>query len=151
MNREKEIAVSFAQWLEKYYWKKYDNLDRWINEMYGKAYKGQPPLTTEELWDKFTQSEEYQSLPKEDTMKTKEELADELCEYCPLDKKEVYSVPGGYKAGCEGSHCDIAYENYLKSLPKEGRNEQEPCGDCENYAEYCGGIKYCSVCGTKLS
>ena len=25
-----------------------------------------------------------------------------------------------------------------------------PCGDCENYAEYDGGLKYCSVCGTKL-
>ena len=31
------------------------------------------------------------------------------------------------------------------------RSEQLPCGDCENYAEYDGGIKYCSVCGTKLS
>ena len=31
------------------------------------------------------------------------------------------------------------------------RSEQSPCGDCENYAEYDGGIKYCSVCGTKLS
>lgn len=32
-----------------------------------------------------------------------------------------------------------------------GRSEQLPCGDCENYAEYDGGVKYCSVCGTKLS
>lgn len=32
-----------------------------------------------------------------------------------------------------------------------GQSEQLPCGDCENYAEYDGGIKYCSVCGTKLS
>jgi hypothetical protein len=31
------------------------------------------------------------------------------------------------------------------------RSEQLPCGDCNNYAEYDGGIKYCSVCGTKLS
>lgn len=27
----------------------------------------------------------------------------------------------------------------------------KPCGDCENYAEYDGGIKYCTVCKTKLS
>jgi hypothetical protein len=32
-----------------------------------------------------------------------------------------------------------------------GRSGQLPCGDCNNYAEYDGGIKYCSVCGTKLS
>ena len=31
------------------------------------------------------------------------------------------------------------------------RSEQLPCGDCDNYAECDGGIKYCSVCGTKLS
>ena len=31
------------------------------------------------------------------------------------------------------------------------RSEQLPCGDCDNYAEYDGCIKYCSVCGTKLS
>jgi NADH pyrophosphatase NudC (nudix superfamily) len=31
------------------------------------------------------------------------------------------------------------------------QSEQLVCGDCDNYAEYDGGIKYCSVCGTKLS
>lgn len=31
-----------------------------------------------------------------------------------------------------------------------GRSEQLPCCDCENFAEYDNGIKYCSVCGTKL-
>ena len=44
----------------------------------------------------------------------KEELGDELCEYCPLPKNQrgVYSVPGGFAAGCEGSKCDLAYETY---------------------------------------
>ena len=32
-----------------------------------------------------------------------------------------------------------------------GRSEQLPCGDCENYAEWDNGIRWCSVCGTKLS
>lgn len=37
---------------------------------------------------------------------------EKLCNYCPLDKKGVYGVDGGYKAGCEGSRCDDARENY---------------------------------------
>ena len=45
--------------------------------------------------------------------KTIDQLGDELCNYCTLEKKKVYGVPGGYVAGCEGSRCDDAYENYL--------------------------------------
>ena len=40
------------------------------------------------------------------------ELGDDLCKYCPLEKKGVYVVAGGPFAGCEGSRCDEAYENY---------------------------------------
>jgi len=43
-------------------------------------------------------------------------LGGELCEYCPLDKKGVYSTPSGISAGCEGSHCDRAYDIYLEHL-----------------------------------
>jgi len=32
-----------------------------------------------------------------------------------------------------------------------GQSEQLPCGDCENYAEWDNSIRWCSVCGTKLS
>lgn len=46
-------------------------------------------------------------------IKTKDNLGDELCKYCPLEKKGVYGVDGGFVAGCEGSRCDSAYENYL--------------------------------------
>ena len=46
-------------------------------------------------------------------------LGDHLCDFCPLEKKCVYSVPGGYAAGCEGSKCsealDIAIANNFKS------------------------------------
>jgi len=52
----------------------------------------------------------------------KEELEDLLCEYCPLEKKGVFSVPGGFVAGCEGSRCDDAYENYLESRQNERTN-----------------------------
>ena len=40
-----------------------------------------------------------------------DKLGDELCKYCPLEKKGVYSVPGGFVAGCEGSRCEYAAEN----------------------------------------
>lgn len=52
--------------------------------------------------------------------KTKEELEDKLCDYCPLEKKNVYSTPGGSTAGCEGSCCDDAYDAYLDEC--EGDN-----------------------------
>ena len=46
----------------------------------------------------------------------------------------------------------IMHELELLSIPAVvGRSEQLPCGDCENYAEWDNGIKWCSVCGTKLS
>ena len=47
-------------------------------------------------------------------MQKAEELGDELCKWCPLDKKGVYHVPGGFMAGCEGSRCKEAYEAYLE-------------------------------------
>lgn len=43
---------------------------------------------------------------------SKEELGEKLCQFCPRG----YGVPGGYMAGCEGSRCGEAYENYLESL-----------------------------------
>ena len=51
---------------------------------------------------------------------SKEDLGDNLCDYCPLEKKGVYGVPGGFVAGCEGSRCDDAYDNYLEHFkPKQ--------------------------------
>lgn len=43
-------------------------------------------------------------------------IGDELCEYCPLDKDKrgVFSTTGGMSSGCEGSHCDVAIEEYLE-------------------------------------
>ena len=49
-------------------------------------------------------------------LKTQEELEEDLCEYCPLEKKGVYSTPGGKSIGCEGSHCDEAYSLYLEYI-----------------------------------
>jgi hypothetical protein len=49
-------------------------------------------------------------------IKSKENLAEDLCKYCPLEKKGVYSMSGGFVAGCEGSRCDDAYENYLSEF-----------------------------------
>ena len=44
----------------------------------------------------------------------KDDMGDDLCKYCSLEKKGVYGVDGGYMAGCEGSRCDDSYENYLE-------------------------------------
>lgn len=47
-------------------------------------------------------------------MKSKDELGEELCDYCPRqeNQKGVYSTPGGSCVGCEGCECDTAYEIY---------------------------------------
>lgn len=46
-------------------------------------------------------------------MKERHEIEDELCEFCTLEKKGIYGVPGGFVAGCEGSGCDNAYDAYV--------------------------------------
>lgn len=46
-------------------------------------------------------------------MKTKEQLGDSLCNYCTIERKGAYNNNGGSVAGCEGSDCDNAYDNYL--------------------------------------
>lgn len=45
-----------------------------------------------------------------------DELGEKLCKYCPLEDehKGIRSTPGGMTAGCEGSHCKEAYENYIE-------------------------------------
>lgn len=48
--------------------------------------------------------------------KEPEKLGDELCDWCPLEKKGAYSTPGGFMAGCEGSCCKEAYDNYIGDL-----------------------------------
>ncbi|GAH06133.1 unnamed protein product [marine sediment metagenome] len=54
---------------------------------------------------------------------TKDELADKLCDYCHLEHKGVYSLPGGFAAGCEGSGCDNAYDAYLEECEGETLNK----------------------------
>jgi hypothetical protein len=55
--------------------------------------------------------------------KSKKELEDEICQFCPLENKGVCSVPGGFVAGCEGSRCEEAYENYLETLENENHEQ----------------------------
>jgi hypothetical protein len=54
-------------------------------------------------------------------IKTLQELGEELCKYCPLPKEcqGAYSSPGGLVIGCEGSHCDKAYEIYLDVMASD--------------------------------
>ena len=48
-----------------------------------------------------------------------DELGDELCEHCPLEKKGSYHTPNSLSAGCEGSSCNEAYEIYLEECASE--------------------------------
>lgn len=48
-----------------------------------------------------------------------EELGDDLCKYCPLEKKGAYYTPGCLSVGCEGVCCDTAYGNYLEECASE--------------------------------
>jgi hypothetical protein len=47
--------------------------------------------------------------------KTKEELGDELCNYCDAENTR----PTQFHSGCEGSWCDRAYENYIDEFEAE--------------------------------
>ena len=49
------------------------------------------------------------------------EIPENLCDYCPREEnaRGVYSVPGGFSAGCEGTNCKDAYENYLEEAPQD--------------------------------
>ena len=58
-------------------------------------------------------------------IKEQSELEEELCKWCPREEevRGVYSLPGGFAAGCEGSNCEEAYEAYLEECAAE--NEEE--------------------------
>lgn len=58
-------------------------------------------------------------------VKKKDELGDELCNYCPLDQKGIYGTPGGITAGCEGIKCGEAYEIYMEEL--EDTHQEDKC------------------------
>ena len=49
---------------------------------------------------------------------SKEDLGDDLCEYCPLeeDQKGSHQYPNGIVVMCEGSHCEAAYDNYVEGF-----------------------------------
>jgi len=60
--------------------------------------------------------ERLQDMPFDDCIK--EGIGNDLCDFCPLEKKGVYNVPGpgGCIAGCEGSHCDVAEDTLIQSF-----------------------------------
>jgi hypothetical protein len=53
----------------------------------------------------------------------KEDMDEELCNYCPLPEgSNKMCCYGGLPFSCEGSRCDEAYEAYLES---EDDDEEE--------------------------
>ena len=79
--------------------------------------------------------------PSESEPINQSELGDDLCKYCNRDenKKGVYGVDGCYCAGCEGSDCDSAYENYLDHFDSEpiGRTDEELVQKIEEIIRSC--------------
>lgn len=61
---------------------------------------------------RLTNAEYYSEKQQEKLLQT---MGDKLCYYCPLDetKKGVHGTPNG-PAGCEGSHCEEAFEIFLE-------------------------------------
>ena len=55
---------------------------------------------------------------KED-IKSKEELEEELCSYCPYTEYGQTEVNTGPHNLCEGCMCDDAYENYKESWERD--------------------------------
>jgi len=56
-----------------------------------------------------------------ETIKSKEELGEELCDYCPLPEelKGVHNYGGLPTMCCDNGPCDEAYENYLEELKED--------------------------------
>lgn len=53
-------------------------------------------------------------------MKSKEDLGEELCNYCPLEEYEkgTQGIPSGYTS-CEGCRCEEAYQIYLEEIESD--------------------------------
>lgn len=56
-------------------------------------------------------------------IKTKEELEEELCSYCPYTEYGQTEVNTGPHNLCEGCRCDDAYENYKESWERDNGDE----------------------------
>ena len=52
-------------------------------------------------------------------IREKEEMGDDLCEYCPLENGGVYLRGDGNSIGCEGSRCDDAYDLYVELMHEQ--------------------------------
>lgn len=53
--------------------------------------------------------------------KTKDELGENLCDYCHVDKED--RLPRNqFNVGCECMYCDSAYDNYLDEEEKTDEN-----------------------------
>jgi len=56
-------------------------------------------------------------------IKSKEDLEEELCSYCPCTEYGQAKVNTGPHNMCEGFRCDDAYENYKESWERDNGDE----------------------------
>lgn len=55
---------------------------------------------------------------------TKEELAEDLCRYCPCTEFGFQRINTGPWNMCEGGYCDDAYANYLEERDDDDEIEE---------------------------
>lgn len=83
----------------------------------------------------------------------KNELLYDKCKYRISGKQpEIEQSKKSDIELCRQDHDEEIVSIQSKTRPEqsEATEGKKPCGDCENYAEYDGALRYCSICGTKL-
>ena len=78
----------------------------------------------------------------------KDKIVEEIRKWCVLMSLKVDLEEMEFLADRIMEQLEPEGEDALYSAGEDDGNES--CGDCENYAEYDGGILYCSVCGSKV-
>ncbi|ADL53243.1 hypothetical protein [Clostridium cellulovorans] len=51
--------------------------------------------------------------------KSKDELDEELCNYCPLTDYGLTKINNAPYNQCEGIRCDLTYKEYLENFEEE--------------------------------
>ena len=79
----------------------------------------------------------------------KEQLGDELCEFCPWRKGEIDHT---FDSLCEGSYCDDAFDNFLDETKVISMMKNNHCSECKYYWCYPHTTQmYCYKLGKRIT
>jgi hypothetical protein len=124
----------------------------WLsNEEFGTLESKSLIELTQVLIDKEMDSEYMDELMKiideKEPKYIKKDWYFELIRVSPLENMQrIYKKYDGVEFLIQ-SVCKHQLEFYIG----EKKRKLRECNDCDNYAEYDGALKYCSVCGKKLN